>query len=94
MDDYLFKINKWNKSGALGLTAWLLSFVAVEICGSVFHMSVYDDPCTMVFILLQLIAAGCGFVAALLGSKAWFLLPLCSVGMAVAAILGSVELPW
>ena len=95
MDDYLFKVSKWNKPGALGLTAWVLSFVAAEICKSVFHMSVNDDLCPMAFILLQLIAAGCGFVAALLGgNKAWFLLPLCSVGMVFVVMLRSVELPW
>jgi len=94
MDDYLFKINKWNKCGALGMAAWVSSFVALEICRTVFHMDVHDDPCTTAFILLQLTAAGCGFTAGLLGSKAWFLLSLCSVGMVIVAILATIELPW
>jgi hypothetical protein len=90
MDDYLFKlfkVDKWNKSGALGMAAWVSSFVAPEIFRSALHI----HAGLTAFLLLQLAAAGCGFAAGLRGSKAWLLLSLCSVGMVIMAILTAID---
>jgi hypothetical protein len=77
-----FKLNKW---GISGLAAWLLSYFAVVICMKL--LKVERTASLVPYIVLHLVAVGCGIVAAVRGSKWWLLMPLVTAALAIQAVL-------